>query len=173
MISVRRPSRLLVWWAVGWLGVVVLGSGLVWAVISRAGEGVGDPAPTSAAFASEPTGPAAPTSSATPSSHHTAGSGSSSPEPTGVTPTGSAATAEPGRRTWQGTGGTVVAECSGTSIRLIGAQADSGFHLDVDDRGPVQVKVAFEASPEQGSEASSVRGVSSDGVPVFTEVRDE
>ncbi len=50
------------------------------------------------------------------------------------------------RRTWQGNAGVVVASCRGSVITFGGAQPNSGWRVEVGDRGPEHVEVHFSAS---------------------------
>ena len=136
-----------------WLVVVAVGSSAVWAVISRAGNGI---APTADPVVE------APATTTTPSARPTkpTRSPSSSPSPTG--PTGPAVE----RRTWQGTGGFVTAECRGSTITLVAKSADPGFVVDERDVSADEIRVTFEG---QGSESreTEVRARCEAGVPVF------
>ena len=49
-------------------------------------------------------------------------------------------------RSWQGSAGVVTVECRGPNISLKGAQPNSGWSIDVDDRGPDKVRVDFESN---------------------------
>lgn len=190
MTQSRLPSRSLPFIVLAWLAVVMAGSALVWTVISRAGSEVGDPADEARVSASSPTtetarpsGPATktpgPTKSSTPSvspsatPHQTASSEpthSAGPtEEPHSTPTAPQPAAV--RRTWQGTGGILVVECTGSTIRLVGAQPDSGFHVEVDERGPNRVRVQFESLTDGGPE-TDVRSECRVGTPVFSEQDD-
>lgn len=213
-----------------WLLVAVLGSSLVWAVISRAGDrvasgggplvasggGLGDgtvsedgvvpdadrpgPGPdrpgrsgrdggdgaadigggdggsagSSAASPSSTTG-ASPGAAAGPDGGSAGGSaGGSGGGRAGGSSTGgasgpSSAPAAPRtvRATWTGPGGSVVAECTGAEIRLVGAQPDAGFTVEVGRRGPDRVEVDFEGQGEEDRE-SRVTGTCSGGEPRFS-----
>lgn len=135
-----------------WLVVVTGGAVLTWAVISRAGDGVAGP-PVVAA--STPRTSPAPSDGATgrpqpsPSSPPPATSPTPSTPSTPPTSPGTTAPVEPVRRTWQGEGGVVVAECTGPTVRLVGAQPASGWKVEVDDTGPNRVRVEFEGSDER------------------------
>lgn len=47
------------------------------------------------------------------------------------------------RRTWQGTAGAVVASCRGATITFHGAQPNSGWRVEVGNRGPQEIEVHF------------------------------
>lgn len=47
------------------------------------------------------------------------------------------------RRTWQGTAGTVVTSCRGATITFQGAQPNSGWRVEVGNRGPQEIEVHF------------------------------
>jgi hypothetical protein len=150
-------SRAVVAATTAWLVVVAVGSVLVWSVISRAG----DVAPGS--------GTAVPAATPAPSSESAApGAGTASPS-SSTSPGGAQDGVE--RRTWQGAGGYVSVECRERVISLVAAQADAGFVVEVDERGPEEVKVAFEGQGEEGR-ASEVAAACRAGVPEF-EVRTE
>ncbi|HEU5035526.1 MAG TPA: hypothetical protein VFT70_00865 [Nocardioides sp.] len=147
--------RAVVTAVVAWLAVVAVGSTVVWLVISRAGAGI-TPA----------TGPGiTPPSTAPP----TPGGPRSTP------PATPAATDRPTaqRRTWQGAGGLVTAECRGARITLVATSADAGFVVEPESRGPDEVRVKFEGQGDEGRE-TSVRARCSGGAPEFeAETRDD
>ena len=122
---------------VAWLVVVVAGAGLVWTVISRAGEGVASP--------DQPALDATSTERQTPS------------------PKGSRAP-DTQRRTWQGAPGQVTAECVGPQISVANAQPVVGFRIEQDDTGPEEIRVEFESL--DGSR-TRVEAVCRAGTPVF------
>ena len=80
-------------------------------------------------------------------------------------PSGSTGTSA-SRRTWSGTGGSVVVECTGSRIRLVAAQPDGGFAVEVGNRGPQAVEVAFHGRGEEERE-SEVHAVCAGGTPRF------
>jgi hypothetical protein len=185
-----------------WLVLVVVGAVLVWAVISRVGEGVitqpgstiGEAAPITSPPESERTdrpksprpskprssksasaSPRGPSTSGPSGPRSSSGTPNSSPEP--PAPTSSGAGPGPGpspgprppsspnnpppsssspspkptqdqgvRRTWQGSAGVVTVECRGQSISLQGAQPNSGWSIEVDERGPAEVQVDFDSN---------------------------
>lgn len=156
-----NPRRVVVAAAAAWLVVVVVGSVLAWAVISRAGEEVsGD---TTDIPSTTRSGPSDPTRSTGPTDDP---SSPSSSDPTSSASTSASPGGKPVQRTWQGLGGFVVAECRGAAAGLIGAQADSGFVVEVKDRGPEHVDVEFEGQGDSQQE-SRVRAECVDGVPLF------
>ncbi len=69
------------------------------------------------------------------------------------------------RRSWQGPPGTVAAECVGWRITLLGATANSGFHVEVGSR-PYGIRVIFVQQDGSGSQ-TTVFGKCQDGTPVF------
>ena len=175
-------SRTRVWvlGVLAWTFVVVIGSSLVWVVISRAGAGVAPQADSSGEAVAD---------ALTPSPSHGPGSGQSSttrptlrPEPSEApsssAPSGPPVTSAPGRstpssspapvrRSWSGTGGTVVAECSGSRISLVAAQPDAGFAVEVGGRGPGEVEVSFHGRGDEERE-TQVKGVCVGGTPRFS-----
>ena len=169
--------------ALAWTLVVALGSTLVWVVISRAGDevapqtGLSADAPDSSFPDGGSVPPLAPreTLSATPTGEPTrpSGTGSSNvPSPSGSPSSdGSSSGAPDGspavRRTWSGAGGSVVAECSAPTIRLVAAQPEGGFAVDVGSRGPEEVEIKFEGRGEEERE-SEVHAVCVGGVPRFS-----
>ena len=152
-MSARREVTLAV---VAWVVVVVIGAGLVWFVISRAGTGVTgggeDPLP-----AAEPATRARDLTSPTASPTSSASDPSSTP----------AATADPVRGTWQGAPGVVSVECRGSSARLTGAAPNSGYAVEVDDSGPGRIRVEFES--EERDLRTRVEATCVAGAPSFTE----
>ncbi len=148
--------------ATAWLAVVAVGSALVWAVISRAGSeltatsgpGVTASADPSAGRSGSPEPSRSPSDGPSASPSATSSSGAGSPG------------AVPERRTWQGTGGYVAVVCTGATISLASAQADAGFRVEVDERGPVEVRVELEEQADEGRK-SEVRATCVDGVPVL------
>lgn len=152
-----------------WLAVVAVGSTVVWAVISRAGDGIAPTADSGVVATSSGTGPAAPASSTRPPSRPPSRSPTRSPsrsphrspgDPN--SPAGPAAE----RRTWQGAGGLVIAECRGSAVALVSYSADPGFRVEVGDRGPEQLEVHFEGQGEEGRE-TELKAACVAGVPEF------
>ncbi len=134
--------------AAGWLAVVAVGSVLIWTVISRAGDVEPGPEMSVPAATATPGGPSAATPRPQPST--------STDRPD----------REAQRRTWQGPGGYVSVECLGRAISLVAAQADAGFVVEVNKRGPDEVDVAFEGQGEEGRE-TEVSAVCRSAVPTF------
>lgn len=145
--------------AVAWLAVVAVGSTVVWAVISRAGEGVApttDPGVVATSTSPSTAPPPTPSSSRSPS--RSAGpSGSSSGSPTGPSVV---------RRTWQGAGGLVIASCRGPVISLVSSSADAGFRVEVKGRGPEELELGFQGQGEEGRE-TELKARCEAGTPVF------
>lgn len=163
-----RVSRPVLAAVAAWVLVVAVGSTLVWAVISRAGDGVvstDGPAPSSsgsevgrsATVAGRPTISAGPTTGPTtaPTTAPTTGPTTPSSSPPG----------EPVRRTWQGVGGTVTVLCTGGAAGLDSALPEGGFSVEVHDRGPERVEVRFEE--QDGERRSRVRATCVAGTPRF------
>ena len=207
-----------------WLVLVVVGAVLVWAVISRVGEGVitqpgapiGQAAPITSPPASERTDrPKSPKASPRPSKSASAsprgpstsgpseprspsGTPNSSPEPPAPTSSGDGPGPSPGprpssspnnpppsssppqpkptqdqgvRRTWQGSAGVVTVECRGPSISLQGAQPNSGWSIEVDERGPEEVRVEFDSN--DGDRRTRVQSECVGGTPRFDVDRED
>jgi hypothetical protein len=169
--------------AVLWCGVVALGATLVWLVISRAGAGVVPltqpqadltgslPVPTGAESSAGPARPSSPgvhvsphpSRTATPSRSASTGSSlSSAPSSSSPPPP------VPQRRSWSGSAGHLVAECSGPSVGLVTAFPNAGWRYAVLSRGPAQVGVRFtRVGGDDRSMTVGARCVS--GVPRFSE----
>ena len=137
--------------AVGaWLLVVTGGAVLVWTVISQAGEGVAGAPPAVQAGSSEPDRRP-----------------SGAPSSTGGTPSsGPSGALGAVRGTWNGTGGVVIAECSGGDIALVGTYPASGWKYEIGERGPDEVRVEFETSDERTR--VRVEGACAAGEPRFS-----
>ena len=146
-----RLTRAVLLGVAAWLAVVAVGSTAVWLVISQAGEDVGTTGPPLPAAATR-TGAPAPPSTGRPSPK------TSTPPPKPPAK----------RRTWQGVGGYVTAECRGADIGFVAAQPDAGFAISARDKGPDTVEVAFEGREDENGRHSEVRGVCVGGVPRFT-----
>jgi hypothetical protein len=145
-----RASRSTVIGATVWLAVVLVCSTLVWAVISRAGEGVtADQTPTRGQTTSTPRDASTPTK----------------PPPTSPkgTPSSPDAAVE---RTWSGTGGVVVVVCRGAAAELGPASPDTGFAIEVDETGPRRVQVEFEGQGDNDAK-TRVRAWCVDGESTF------
>jgi hypothetical protein len=181
-------------WAVVWCVVVAVVATLVWVVIATAGQRVapevtpeaevtgslpvpGDvrpqrtsPGTTLAPRPSRRTSsPAAPaTSSAAPHSSATnrptlpSAPAKSTAPPT--TPPPPAPT--PQRRSWTGAAGHVVAECRGSTERLVSTFPGTGWSFTVLDRGPELVRVRFQRQGEDSYVTVSARCVA--GAPSFS-----
>ncbi len=171
-----KPTRSVVLGVVAWLAVVAVGSTAVWLVISRAGEDVGaaTQVPMRAAVTdagrptprAQPTGPRPHrlhTSPASPSGQPTATSPSATASPRRSSPAAPAAQ----RRTWQGVGGYVTAQCRGSDISLVAAQPDAGFAIQVSDRGPETLEASFAGREDESGRHSEVKAVCVGGVPRF------
>ncbi len=152
-VSTRRTVASAI---LAWVVVVAVGSSAVWAVISRAGNGI---APTAEPVVE------APATTTTPGARPTGPTRSASPSPSPTGPTGpTGSTVE--RRTWQGTGGFVTAECRGATIALVAKSADPGFVVEERDVSAEEIRVTFEGQGSESREAE-VRARCESGVPVF------
>lgn len=166
-----------------WLVVVASVSGLVWVVISRAGDDLvasNDPvrttgtpsAPERPRQSRKPSRSSSPDASATPSDS-TASTVPASPSTTAAptaptTPTGQPSpTPTVQRRTWQGQAGSVVAACSATGIRLVSAQPSNGFRADVHAENEL-LDVEFEGREDRSGTHVSVLARCEGGVPSFS-----
>ena len=69
------------------------------------------------------------------------------------------------RRTWQGTAGVVTVECRGQTISLQGAQPNSGWSIEIDERGPEEVQVEFDSN--DGDRRTRVQSECVGGSPRF------
>ena len=211
-----RINRSYAMAAAAWLVLVVVGAVLVWAVISRAGQGVVSSPPGSSIGAAAPitaaphhkraekpksakpkrhrpsgsasaapgggspgSGPSKPRSSSTPKSApqsqapppasgtspspssgpapnpgpKSSNNNTNSPPPSSSSPPPPKPSSQPDsgvRRSWQGSAGSVTVECQGPKISLQGAQPNTGWSVDVDDRGPDKVRVDFERNNGEG-----------------------
>jgi hypothetical protein len=159
-----------------WLVVVAIGSTLVWAVISRVGDGlvttadssVAPPSTSSPAPSRTPTRTPSPTPSRTPSTSPTTSPPSSPGSSPPASPPPSSAAPESRSATWQGLGGMVVAECTGDAIRKLSVLADPGFRVEVGNPGPEQLEVEFEGREDEEGSESKVRAVCVAGEPQFS-----
>lgn len=170
-----------------WLLVVVLGSWLVWTVISSAGQDfTGDrgallPAPGQVGQAESAVRPGA-TPSPSPAVPSVRAAPGSTPASTPSSTAGPAATerppspatperpAEPATRsrTWTGPAGVVTTRCTGSRIELAGAAASAdGYVVEVKDRGPREVDVEFEGRGEETVPETRVRARCVDGLPDY------
>lgn len=159
---------------VSWVVVVAIGSTLVWAVISHVGDGLVTTADTPR---SSSTSGASRTPSTAPTRASTAPGKTESPSvKPSVTPPGdpsSSAAPQPQRATWQGLGGTVVAECVGGAVRQVSVQPDPGFRVEVGNPGPEELEVEFEGREDEEGSSSHVRAVCVSGAPRFTAETDD
>ena len=218
MVRVNRGYALA---ATAWLVLVVVGAVLVWAVISRAGQGVvGQQSPSVEEVApitspAEPRrgdrprtnkpSPKSPSKSDSPRPGGPSGGGTSGPPPpSGTSSPGPAPSSTPSpdpapgpgpqpgpgptsspnpppsspppqqepppedqgvRRTWQGTSGSVTVECRGARIELLGAQPNPGWSIEIDNRGPEEVRVEFDSN--DGDRRTRVQAVCVGGTPRF------
>lgn len=123
---------------------------------------------------------AGPTSTATPTAPDPSGEPTGTPGSSGTPAPGSSATpsgqtggsanpstpaspqASPAQATWVVTGGSVTAQCTDATIRLVAATPDDGWTVEVGSPGPEHVEVELHRS---GSE-TRVRAACSGGVPV-------
>lgn len=158
-------------WVVAWLAVVLVGSALVWTVIARAGQDLvsaQDPVVATSGPGATRTTPRRPSPRSSSSSPSSSAPTASSTPSTPTTPTTSAPPAPvPQRRTWQGRGGVVVAQCDGSAISLQSAQPDTGYAVDVSNDGPEELEVEFEGREDESGSHSAVTARCVDGVPVF------
>lgn len=77
------------------------------------------------------------------------------------------------RTTWEGVGGSVVAECRGSAISLFAAQPDEGYRAEVKKSGPEEVEVQFEGREEESASSAEVSAWCESGRPRFeVEVED-
>lgn len=151
-----------------WVGVIAVGSSLVWFVVSRAGAGLAERGPTAA------TAPAPSAVTPTPDSRPTRSAGSrpgASGQASGTPPAaspGSTPVAVAQQRTWTGPAGVVTVECRGGAIALLGAYPSAdGYVVEVKDRGPDRVEVEFEGRSEQEGAETRVRAECGAGGPVL------
>ena len=182
-----RPIRSVILAAVtAWLLVVGVGSTAVWLVISNAGDDVGaaNRLPMRAAVTdagpltplTPPAQPVAPsprplhTAPARPTTHPAGQRSATSPassSPSSAVPPSPLAPPAARRRTWQGVGGYVTAQCRGTDISLVAAQPDAGFVIAVSDRGPQTLEATFTGRERESGRHTEVRAVCVEGVPRF------
>jgi hypothetical protein len=189
-----RPRRFPAMALLAWFTVVALGSGLVWTVISHAGASVvSNAAPLYADEATQnpvpqPSGSSTTHSSPTkspedkntkkhdsskPTTGPTTGpsqgepSSNSSPSPShNTTPKPDKSTPDTQRRTWSGKAGTVSVSCTGKRLRLIAAQPNVGYRVEVENEGSDELKVKFEPSGDGGE--TVVKAVCRGGTPRLT-----
>lgn len=143
--SVRRTVLSVAAWCV----VVAVGSSLVWAIISRAGQDFVNPdrvvPGTSESVAEPPSTTTKGTSAATEASSDTAVS-----------------------TTWSGSAGVVTTRCSGTRIALVRALPSAdGYVVEVKDRGPDEVDVEFEGRGDETVPETRLRAHCVNGRPEY------
>ncbi len=68
-------------------------------------------------------------------------------------------------RPWQGTAGSVVTTCRGSTLEFDAAQANAGWRIEVGDRGPREVEVHFQRDGDGGE--VEVKARCSGGVPDY------
>jgi len=169
--------------ALVWCGVVAVVATLVWAVISRAGQGVvpltqpqadvtgsvpvpgSDDSPVLRTRPGTTLSPRPSRSTAAPSSGTTTPVTPSTPTSASSAPVAPT----PQRRSWSGTSGHVVTECRGTSAELVAAFPNAGWRYMIGSRGPTLVQVRFARGGEDWSVTVDARCVS--GVPQFSAPR--
>lgn len=129
--------------------------------------------------AGEPPSPSAPSSGSqelvppSPTSTLSSDPGSPAQESPGPTETASASPSSASsprtdrQRTWQGPGGTVVVTCRGELAELDAAQPDSGYQVEVRDRGPDEVEVDFEGQGVEEDADTRVEATCVSGEPRF------
>jgi cytoskeletal protein RodZ len=176
-----------------WMAVVVLTSGVTWAVINAAGQQVLSssdvPAVQSQAEISQPTEATAPrpskrptprptrTTPAAPSDDYpsaprtmaqtppapTSTSGSSPSTPRPPARSAGPSSSPVEQRTWQGGAGSVTVRCSGGRAALQSASPSDGYRIEVGSRGPGEVEVTFRGEARQ----VQVKAVCVSGSPRF------
>lgn len=170
MTRVAMGRRPLLAMALGWLVVVLAVGAITFVVVDRAGRGVGQasaartvaPVPTSSGSgATSPGGAPTPTATPTPSPVASRTPGQPAIKPS-VEP--SPRPAEVRVASFTTEGGTVVAECAGTALRLVSITPRDGwrFEQEAEDRG---LEVKFES----GESDVEIVVVCSRGVPVRDE----
>jgi hypothetical protein len=187
--------------AVAWCAVVALTSAVAWVAIDRAGRAVfagsaarppgvaatgapqvqvtSAPRPTSSrptaaapSPSAHPHGTTRPrsTGSASTSTHgSSSGSGGGSGSSGGSSPTTTSSAVD---RSVRVPGGQVGVRCVGRTVSLRYATPANGWRVEVEDRGPGQVKVSFTASGGEQRE-SEVEAECEAGVPVFSTSADD
>ncbi len=117
--------------------------------------------------------PASPTSGAGPGPGPGPGPSSSpnNPPPSSSPPPPQSTQDQGVRRTWQGSAGVVTVECRGATISLKGAQPNSGWSIEIDERGPEEVRVEFDSN--DGDRRTRVQSECVGGTPRFNVDVDE
>lgn len=140
--AVRRALVAVVLWCL----VVTAGSGLVWTVISGAGQ----------EFVAQPGGPAQTADPVDPSTPTSAGQ----PPTTPGAPVRS--------KTWSGSAGVVTTRCTDSRIELVRAVPSAdGYVVEVKDGGPGQVDVEFEGRGDATVPETRVRARCVNGSPLY------
>lgn len=171
---------------VAWLAVVAVASGLVWVVISRAGDDLvaaGQPGAASSPGTAAPSDRDTPRPTRKPrATSSPSSSGSATPEPTGTStgtptatptsdPTGQQTSSPPApsvvQRTWQGAAGTVVAACQDGVARLVSAQPATGFRAEASGEDGA-LSVEFEGREDRSGTDVRVVARCAGGVPTFS-----
>ena len=131
--------------------------------------GPSGPGPGSGPATSDPSPSAPATSGSGPRPGPGPGPGPSSspnnPPPASSPPPQPPAEEQGVRRSWQGSAGVVTVECRGARIELKGAQPNSGWSIEIDDRGPDEVRVDFDSN--DGDRRTRVESVCVGGTPRF------
>lgn len=190
-----KLARSLILGTLAWVLVVAVGSTLVWTVISRAGQEVVAPtepmivagrtlersASPSRSRSASPSESASPSPSQPPSTSVPASTPpavppaapASSPSSSASDPDPDTAAPVAQRRTWQGEGGLVVAQCRGATMSLVAAQPDAGYAVDVGERGPETLEVEFDGRGDNSGKRTRVEARCMAGVPQFNASSDE
>jgi hypothetical protein len=161
--------------ALVWCGVVAAVATLVWVVISRAGAGVVPLAQPQADETgslpvpkgdSDREGPVSPGATLRPRQSVSPSSGATPP----VVP--SSPTVSTQRRSWSGSAGHVVAECTGPSVSLVTAFPNAGWRYALLSTGPTSLAVRF-GHGQEGDRSVTVTARCEAGAPRFSETRPE
>jgi hypothetical protein len=188
-------SRAVLVAVTAWVAVVLVGSSMVWAVISRAGEqvvvvdagastGSASPSPhvTLPGAHLTPRHPHHPARSHGPGDGESSASGTSSSSPSssggpGTPSTGGKPSQHPSgtsppapvtrSATWSGAPGRFTVTCKGTALTRYSLIANPQFSAEVDERGASSMKVKFESQGENETE-TEVRAWCAGGPPRFS-----
>lgn len=132
--------------------------------------GAGEPpSPSAPSSGSQELVPPSPTSSST-SSPDPGSPAQDSPGPpatASASPSSASSPTTDRQRTWQGPGGTVVVTCRGDLAELDAAQPDSGYQVEIRDRGPDEVEVDFEGRGAEEDADTRVEATCVSGEPRF------
>lgn len=161
-----------------WVAVVVLGSTVVWGVVSRVGRDAA-PAAAPAAPAASSAATAGPRPSARPSTRPSTRPSARPSSGSSAVPSGRPASSAPAssappppatvQRTWSGAAGVVVASCRGTSVSLVRAVPSAdGYRVEVTDRGPRRLRVELEGREDQEGSDTRVEAECVGGEPRFS-----